>query len=33
MAISPYFLIFEFLMYGLLALSIIDARKRGWHVV
>ncbi len=33
MTISPYLIIFELLMYGLLGLSVLDARKRGWHVV
>lgn len=31
---DPYFLIFEILMYGLLAWSLVDARQRiGWHGV
>ncbi len=33
MGVDPYFLLFELLMYGLLALSLYDARKQGWRVV
>ena len=33
MTVNPYFLTFELLMYGLLALSLYDAHGRGWHVV
>jgi len=33
MTIDPYFLVFELLMYGLLGLSLYDARKQGWHMV
>jgi hypothetical protein len=33
MSINPYFLLLELLTYGLLALSLYDARKQGWHVV
>ena len=30
---NPYFVTFALVTYSLLALSLYDARKRGWHVV
>ena len=33
MNLNPYFVTFSLVTYSLLALSLYDARKRGWHVV